>query len=71
MDLSLSEMSDEKKALTAAVITVVVVSIAGTLYDLPFGIRSFVAVAAGFVVLLIVHYALTGRAVPESEQDLR
>jgi len=59
-DMDTSSWSDESKALTAAMVTVAVVSVAGTLYGLDTPVRFTAALLAGFVALLTASYLLTG-----------
>jgi len=58
--MDLSETNDEQKAFGAAMITLIVVSVAGVFLDLAFAVRSVVAISAGFVALLVASYYLTG-----------
>lgn len=61
--------TDERKALAAAVVTIAAVSVVGTLLDVPFGIRTFTAVALGFVALVITSYLLTGQPIPPDPDE--
>lgn len=63
------EWSDERTALAAAVLTIAIVSIVGSVLDVPFGLRTFVSVALGFLVLIIVSYYLTGSVLPPESAE--
>ncbi len=58
--MDLSETTDEQKALGAGMVALIAASVAGVLLDLPFGVRSAVAIVAGFAGLLAASYYLTG-----------
>lgn len=60
----LSDWSAERKALVVAVVVIAAVSIAGSLLDIPFGMRSSLAVTAGIIALVITSYLLTGSLLP-------
>ncbi len=60
MNLDVSSWSDDTKALTAAMLTLIVVSVGGAVYGLSSGVRSVAAISAGFLALLVSSYYLTG-----------
>lgn len=64
MDVDIRAWSDERKAIAAAVVVIAIVSVAGTLLDIPFGARTVIAVGLGFVALVVTSYLLTGSPLP-------
>lgn len=61
--------TDEQAAIAVAVAVIAVVSVAGSLLEVPFGARTAVAVLAGFVALVLANYLLTGSPLPPSLED--
>lgn len=61
------EWTDEQTAIAVAVTVIAIVSIAGSLTEIPFGSRTVIAVAAGVVAMVITSYLLTGALLPPDE----
>jgi len=64
----LTDLTDEQKAIAAAILAIIVVDRYAWLHDIPFVVQSVSAVMAGFAVFFVVSYALTGQFVPPDEE---
>ena len=60
----LRDPTDEQKALAVAILTIAIADRVAWLYDIPFVVRSTMAVGAGFLALFVTSYLLTGQFVP-------
>lgn len=69
MDLDPRNWSDEHKSIGMAVLVIALFSIGGTLADVGFGVRTFIAVLAGFIALVITSYLLTGAPIPPDDTE--
>jgi len=65
----LRDPTDEQKAIIAAVLGMAIIDRVAWYYDIPFVVRTTMAVMAGFAVLFVVSYAITGEFVPPDEED--
>ena len=67
MELDPRRWNDEQTALAVAVLVIAIASIAGTILDAGFLVRTFIAVFAGLIALVITSYYLTGSLIPPDE----
>lgn len=61
--------TDEQKVIAVAIIGIAVADRIAFLYDIPFIVRTTMAVGAGFLVLFLASLLITGQLVPPDPEE--